>query len=157
MTSLPLWIEFVDPDTWERAEELEALLYDVLYADFGVPFEGPWRDRAPGAVTLAALDDAGDLLGTVRLLPSDAGRRQVRQLAVARAARTHGVGAALMATAEMHAAEDGSSAVWLHARDTAVAFYERLGYAAISETFVSELTGIPHVTMEKALGPSGRV
>jgi ribosomal protein S18 acetylase RimI-like enzyme len=149
---LPLWIEFVDADAWDRAPEIESLLYSVMYAEFGVPLDGPWRDPASGAVTVIALADGGDLLGTVRLLPGDGdGRRQVRQLAVAPSARHCGVGAALMAAAEMRAAEEGCSAIWLHARDTAIAFYERLGYATIGETFVSELTGIPHRTMEKRL------
>ena len=54
------------------------------------------------------------------------------------------------------AAAEGADEVWLHARDTAFGFYERLGYVPEGEIFVSELTGIPHRTMRKRLDVGAR-
>jgi predicted GNAT family N-acyltransferase len=42
--------------------------------------------------------------------------------------------------------------MWLHARHDAVGFYERMGYVPEGSVFVSELTGIPHRTMRRAIG-----
>jgi GNAT superfamily N-acetyltransferase len=146
-------VEFVDPIAWERAGELRALLFAELYRDFGVSEASDWMQAATGDTVAVALDAGGEVLGAARLLgaPGEA-ERQVRQVAVAGSAQGRGVGAALMAAVERRAADEGASAVWLHARDTAIAFYEARGYECVSETFVSELTGIPHKTMRKGLG-----
>ena len=66
--------------------------------------------------------------------------------------RGQGVGAALMTALEHRAAQEGAAELWLNSRNTAYAFYERLGYISQGEEFVSELTGIPHRLMRKSLG-----
>lgn len=146
-------VEFVDPIAWERAGELRALLFAELYRDFGVAEESDWMQASPGDTVAVTLDADGELLGAARLLGATGeAERQARQVAVASSAQGRGVGAALMAAVERRAADEGANAVWLHARDTAIAFYERHGYECVSETFVSELTGIPHRTMRKRVG-----
>jgi ribosomal protein S18 acetylase RimI-like enzyme len=145
-------IEFAE-EGWGRDSDLEWLLFEVLYHDFGVEREHDWRHEVPGSEVAVAVADDGELLGAARLLPAagDASR-QVRQVAVIPGSQALGVGGALMRALEDRAAEQGATEVWLHARDTAFAFYERLGYEFTSGTFVSELTGIPHRTMRKTLG-----
>lgn len=143
-----VWID----GSWERDGELAQLLYDELYRDFGVAREADWRHAQPGSLTVVALDDGGALRGSARLLPAPGDReRQVRQVVVAPEARGTGVGTLLMDAIETMAAEQGAETLWLNARDTAVAFYERRGFIAYGEWFVSELTGIPHVGMKKAV------
>jgi N-acetylglutamate synthase-like GNAT family acetyltransferase len=147
-------IVFVDALEWESAEELADLLYGVMYRDFGVAREGEWREHEEGSVTAVALDDDGVLIGTARLLPETepGAARQVRQLAVDPKRRGSGVASALMAAIEYRAAQEGAREIFLHARNTAIDFYERLGYStADGDPFVSELTGIPHRTMRKSL------
>lgn len=146
-------IAFVDALEWERADEIADLLYGVMYRDFGLVREGQWREHEDGSVTALALDDDEALMGTARLLPETepGSARQVRQLAVTPEMRGRGVASALMAAIEYRAAQEGAREIFLHARDTAVEFYERLGYCAAGEPFVSELTGIPHQTMRKSL------
>jgi predicted GNAT family N-acyltransferase len=148
-----LWIDFIDAVEWERAGELSDLVYEVMYRDFGVAREGDWRDLDGGTLTAVALSADEALLGAARLLPAEGEpQRQVRQVAVNPAQRGRGVGSALMAAIEWRAAQEGAEEIVLHARDSAIDFYERLGYEAISDVFVSELTGIPHRTMRKRLG-----
>jgi predicted GNAT family N-acyltransferase len=151
----PLRVDVVD-ESWERDAELAELLYRELYRDFGVARSAEWRHAEPGSVTLVALDEGGGLLGSARLLPhaGDASR-QVRQVTVSRIARGMGVGRALMAAVEEHARTQGAIEIWLNARECAVGFYERLGYERFGNSFVSELTGIPHVAMRKALPSAG--
>lgn len=144
-------VEWVDA-AWERDEELAGLLYNELYRDFGVARDAEWRHSEPGSLTAVALDERGVLVGSARLLP-EAGmaRRQVRQVVVAPQARGLGVGSLLMDALEARAAEQGATTLWLYARDTAVAFYRRRGFESHGDWFVSELTGIAHIAMEKAV------
>jgi len=51
--------------------------------------------------------------------------------------------------AENLAKDAGGKEVMMHARKTAMGFYEKLGYAAVGDEF-SEV-GIPHVEMKKNL------
>lgn len=157
-------LEIVTHD-WDRFDELLDLSYAELYGPFGVARDGHWYHPAHGSefavalaendiVAAAAADSAftGELLGSARLLPA-AGEvsRQVRQVAVAPAARGTGVGRALMLALEEIAAREGASDLWLNARSSAYGFYERLGYVAEGDEFTSALTGILHRTMRKHL------
>ena len=149
-----LRVDWVDGAAGATAvsDAIERLLFDVLYRDFGVAWGGTWRIDDPGsrlAITRAGQDVP---IGIVRLLPMNAdGTCQIRQLAVAAQMQGCGVGRLLMSAVEEQATAWGATEVWLHARETAYAFYERRGYAYSSGVFVSELTGIPHRTMRKAL------
>ena len=144
-------VELVRHD-WQRFDDVLDLSYDVLYRGFGVAREGDWYHPANGSEFAVALDAAGLLLGTARLLPASGdAARQVRQVAVSPDARGRGIGRALMDELERVSAAEGASHVWLHARENAFGFYARLGYVTESEIFVSELTGIPHRTMRKRL------
>lgn len=74
---------------------------------------------------------------------------KMRQVAVEESRRGHGVGRSLVQFAESFAAEQGFAKMTLHARDVAVAFYQRLGYAAEGEPFVE--VSIVHRRMCKDL------
>jgi ribosomal protein S18 acetylase RimI-like enzyme len=145
-------IELVTHD-WDRFEEVLDLCYDVLYRSFGVARQGDWYHPAHGSEFAVALASAGTLLGTARLLPAPGdATRQVRQVAVDPGSHGLGIGRELMGELERVAVAEGAVEAWLHARDTAFGFYDRLGYVAEGEVFVSGLTGIPHGTMRKQLG-----
>jgi predicted GNAT family N-acyltransferase len=137
---------------WERFDELLDLSYAILYGPFGVDRETEWYHPAHGSEFAVALAVDGSLLGTARLLPAPGdSSRQVRQVVVAPSARGAGVGRALMAALESIALAERAEDLWLHSRESAIEFYERLGYTVESETFISPLTGIPHKTMRKQL------
>lgn len=97
-------------------------------------------------------------LGTGRLLygPAAAGKTggdasvgSLGRLAVTKAARGLGVGAALVRAIESAARARGLRAVDLHAQTHALAFYERLGYEAYGPEFPD--AGIAHRAMRRAL------
>ena len=151
-------VAFVTPD-WGSFDELIERSFDVLYAPFGVARpdvtagERDWRLPPVGTDVAVALSVQCDILGSAWLLPARGDvARQVRQVAVDSGARGRGVGLALMNAIELLAAEQGADELWLNARDSAYGFYERLGFKAEGEEFVSELTGIPHRLMRKRLG-----
>ena len=75
------------------------------------------------------------------------GAVKMRQVAVDFDRQHHGLGTRLVHYAESVARKRGLREMRLHARHTAVAFYERLGYQAHGEPFV-EIT-VPHLAMKK--------
>jgi GNAT superfamily N-acetyltransferase len=86
------------------------------------------------------------------------GPMKMRQLVVHPDHQRRGLGAALVRRCEQLARELGHRQITLHARETAVAFYERLGYRREGDRFVE--VGIPHWKMSKTLaakhdGPVG--
>ena len=80
--------------------------------------------------------------------PSSTGIK-MRQVAVALDCQRMGVGKLLVAHAETYAAANGYTRIHMHARVTAVAFYEVLGYSAVGD--VSTEVSIPHIQMHKQL------
>lgn len=60
-----------------------------------------------------------------------------------------GIGAAMMNFAENVARDRGYKTLIMHARKTAVGFYEKSGYKVTGEEF--EEVHLPHFIMEKAL------
>ena len=97
---------------------------------------GAWEGEAP--------------VGCLALLVDGAAAR-MRQVAVAPEAQGRGIGRRLVLEAEDEARRRGAARMELHARQTAVAFYERLGYCAEGGLFTE--VGLPHRLMSKALGP----
>ena len=91
-----------------------------------------------------------EVIATLLLKPLDAQTVKMRQVAVAPALRRSGVGAGLVRFAEQFARELGFQTIVAHARETAVGFYQRLGYAVEGETFLENT--IPHRRVSKALG-----
>lgn len=94
------------------------------------------------------------LCGVVVLTPTATpGDIKMRQVAVHPALRGRGCGALMARFAQRLAAEQGFRRIVLHARKTAVPFYEKLGYHTQGGEFI-EVT-IPHRAMWLELGPDG--
>ncbi len=87
--------------------------------------------------------------GCCMLVPKDTTTVQLRQMAVVSGLQGKGIGRVLMQFAENLASDRGYKKLIMHARKTAVGFYEKLGYNRSGEEFV-EVT-IPHFIMEKNL------
>jgi predicted GNAT family N-acyltransferase len=73
----------------------------------------------------------------------------MRQVSVSEGLQGKGVGRAMVEASEAWARELGKSRITLHARVTAIAFYEALGYSAVGPEFLE--VGIPHRQMVKDL------
>ena len=101
------------------------------------------------AVQLVALDDAGELIGTCRLLIEPGGTARFARLCVLASARGAGVGGALLEAAEREARAAGARRIGMHAQTAALSLYRRAGYRSYGEPFDEE--GIEHVGMEKDL------
>jgi predicted GNAT family N-acyltransferase len=87
--------------------------------------------------------------GCVLMQHYDAETFKLRQMAVDTNEQGKGIGSKLIAAAELYAVQLGKKNIILHARQTAIPFYEKLGYAAAGEVFYE--VGLPHRKMSKQL------
>ncbi|WP_225798679.1 GNAT family N-acetyltransferase [Streptomyces sp. NK15101] len=142
----------------EDREACFAVRREVFVEEQGVPRELEYDAYDATAVHVLAVREDGLPLGTGRLLHgadavgktgADASVGSLGRLAVAKAARGLGVGAALVRAVEDVARERGLSAVDLHAQTHALGFYERLGYVAYGPEFPD--AGMPHRAMRRTL------
>jgi predicted GNAT family N-acyltransferase len=145
----------------EGADDLEACFTvrkEVFVVEQQVPQDLEYDEYDAGAVHVLAVGEDGMPLGTGRLLSGAAAAAKnggdtevgsLGRLAVTRAARGLGVGAALVRAIEDAARARGLTAVDLHAQTHALGFYERLGYVAYGPEFQD--AGLPHRAMRKML------
>jgi predicted GNAT family N-acyltransferase len=95
------------------------------------------------------LFDGGALVACVIAAPLSPTAAKIRQMAVSAEHQGQGCGRRIIAGLEAHLAARGVVQLSMHARLTAVGFYEKLGYARTGPEFTE--VGIPHVKMEKRL------
>lgn len=146
MTVFP--IDFGTPEY----DEAVALRYEVLRKPLCLDFTpeqlaAEWLD-----IHLAGTSSDGRLVATLILTPVDSETVKMRQVAVAPELQGKGLGALLVKASEELAVRRHFRIMSLHARETAVPFYLRLGYHIIGDRF-EEVT-IPHFKMVKNLDNS---
>ena len=130
-------------------DEAVQLRYEVLRRPLGLTYTVEQLAAEYDQLHLAAYSDAAVLVGYLNLTPQDAQIVKMRQVAVAPTWQRKGVGNALVKASEELSQQLGFARMVLHARETAVPFYNALGYNSVGAQF--EEVGIPHFRMEKAL------
>ena len=100
-------------------------------------------------IHLACYQD-DSLVACLVLTPKADGEIKMRQVAVAPGLQRSGIGRQLVEESEKIARQHGYSRMVLNARDTAIPFYEKLGYHTVGDQFTE--VGIPHFRMEKEVG-----
>jgi len=118
----------------------------------------PWQ---PGGCDRDETDDTsihrmvvredGKVLAVGRLHRLDEDSGQIRYMAVESSCERRGYGTLVLGALEQAAAEIGIEKIILHARERAVAFYERHGYTTIEPSFLL-FDEIQHYLMTKNLG-----
>ncbi|MEZ0325292.1 MAG: GNAT family N-acetyltransferase [Fimbriimonas sp.] len=99
-------------------------------------------------IHLAAFED-DHVIACLVLVPMPDGEIKMRQVAVRPDLQGTGIGTRLVQASEDLARQRALQTMTLHSRDTAVRFYERMGYQIEGEMF-EEVT-IPHFGMFKRL------
>lgn len=138
-------IEFATPEY----DASVALRYEVLRKPLGLEYTPEQLAAEWSDIHLAAFDATGEMVGILLLTPQNEREVKMRQVAVAPDWQGKGIGAALVAVSEEKAQSLGFQIITLHARETAVPFYLRLGYKSVGNRF--EEVGIPHFKMEKEI------
>jgi ribosomal protein S18 acetylase RimI-like enzyme len=144
------------PRTPAEWEAYYALRYAVLRQPWQQPLgsERCPADEEPGTRHVLLLaDETGatpTALAVGMLQPTTDRQGQVRFMAVAPAAAGAGHGRRIMDALEAEARAAGLTEIVLHSRESAVGFYQRLGYAVVEPSHT--LFGvIPHFLMRKQL------
>jgi len=140
-------LRIIDYGTKEY-QQMVNLRMEILRKPLGLSFDAAELEKEKEDVLMGAFEDER-MLGCCLLTRMDQHTMRLRQMAVPNSMQGKGIGRALMIFAENIARDLGYKKLCMHARKTALGFYEKLGYSASGEEFI-EVT-IPHYIMEKAL------
>ncbi len=128
----------------QERQAVFALRYEVFVNEQGVPPEIELDREDETALHILAEED-GMTVGCARVI-FHAGEAHIGRLAVKKAYRGRGVGAAICRFVIEHCKENGCLRIWLGAQLHAVGFYEKLGFQPKGEIFVE--AGMEHIEME---------
>jgi len=129
-------------------DQMIQLRLDVLRKPLGLSFSLDELKKEKEDILLGAFEE-DRMLACCVLSPQDNSSIQLRQMAVQNNVQGKGVGATLLRFAENVARDRGFTYMTMHARDSAVSFYEKHGYETTGEPFF-EVT-IPHYNMVKKI------
>jgi len=133
----------------EEYQLMVKLREDVLRKPLGLSFDAEELEKEKNEILIAAFDEE-DIIGCCILTDIGMQKIRLRQMAVHDSVQGKGIGASIMSFAENIAKDKGYKYMVMHARDTAIGFYEKFGYKVKSDEF--EEVGLSHHIMEKELG-----
>jgi len=137
----------IDHGTKEYQQMIK-LRNDILRRPLGLSFSPDELAKEKEDILIGAFDD-DEMLACCLMTKVDNKCLRLRQMAVQNNLQGKGIGASMMSFAELVARDKGFKKLVMHARKTAVGFYEKLGYKVAGDEF-EEVT-IPHYLMEKKL------
>ncbi|MDO7907009.1 GNAT family N-acetyltransferase [Paenibacillus sp. JX-17] len=140
----------IETMAWGSVRYLEGLELrdEVLRRPLGMSIADDPTDQEQEDCHICAVAE-NVLVGVLLLRRIDDRTLQMKQVAVAASARGRNVGRMMVCSAEQLAKEQGYGMIILHARATAVPFYEKLGYSLKGAPYME--VGIPHRSMIKQL------
>ena len=122
---------------------------NVLRKPLGLTFNHDELMAEKDDILIACMDDE-DILGCCILVKVSSSIVRLRQMAVPDNLHGRGIGASIITFAENMARDKGYKLMTLHARDSAIGFYEKFGYHIKGNQFRE--VNLPHHVMEKNLG-----
>lgn len=140
-------LKIIDHGTKEYRQMVQ-LRTDILRKPLGLTLTEAELEKEKSEVLIGAFEEE-KMLGCCMLIKEGEGTVRLRQMAVLNNLQGKGIGRALMIFAENIARDMGYKRLTMHARKTALGFYEKLGYKVCSDEFL-EVT-LPHFVMEKDL------
>lgn len=140
-------IKQIDYGTVQYAQMVE-LRSEVLRKPIGLDFTEEELDKEKDEILIGAFDE-DEMIGCCMLTKTEKGELRLRQMAVKDDLQGTGIGASIIGFAENLARDRGFGKIVMHARDSAVGFYEKLGYKIVGDVFTE--VNLPHHKMEKPL------
>lgn len=137
-------VEFESPEYKETVALRELLLRKPL----GLEFSNEELQLEKSMYHLGYFHD-DSCIACLVLVPEKNNRIKMRQVAVATAFQSKGIGRKLVLDAEEFAVKQDFGRIYCHARETALDFYKKLNYHVSGDLF--EEVGIPHYKLEKKL------
>jgi GNAT superfamily N-acetyltransferase len=137
------------PRTSEDFEKYYRTRWDTLRRPWHRPIGSERDEFEERAVHVMALDRK-KVVGVARLHFNEPGVAQFRYMGVDHRFRNRGIATRLLLALEKQAIKRGARLAWFNAREPAVPFYEKCGYAIFDISY--KLYGcIPHWKMMKEL------
>ena len=124
------------------------LRYDIMRKPLGLEFSDDELKREKEDILIGAFDD-DEIIGCCLLSKIDNNCTRLRQMAVQKSSQGIGIGESMIQFAENIARDRGFKTLMMHARETAIGFYEKYGYKATGDEFIE--VNIRHRIMEKKL------
>lgn len=140
-------IKQIDHGSEEYAKMVQLRL-EVLRKPIGLNFSEIELSNDINDILITAFDEE-EILGCCILQTINKNYIKLRQMAVQKKVQRKGIGVAIMSFAENLARDKGFKIIKMHARETAIGFYEKLGYEKKGNSFTE--VNIPHLLMEKKL------
>jgi YbgC/YbaW family acyl-CoA thioester hydrolase len=132
--------------TWaELGEDAARVRTEVFVEEQKIPREDEWDEADHTALHAVLFNRLGMTLATGRLLQHEAGVGRIGRMAVNRILRGANYGRDILQALLKAAAERGDHEVMLHAQQSAIGFYSRLGFVPRGAPF--DEVGIAHQEM----------
>ena len=129
-------------------DQMVNLRYEIMRKPLGLSFNEEELKKEKEDILIGAFDEE-EIIGCCMITKVDHQCGQLRQMAVQKNKQGIGVGESMMAFAENIARDRGYKILMMHARDTAIGFYEKYGYKIKGNGFIE--LNIKHHIMEKKL------
>jgi predicted GNAT family N-acyltransferase len=138
------------PQTEEQFKHYYHLRWQQLRAPWNQP-EGSEVDTIEDrCLHVMALDNNSKVIGVARLQFNSNNEAQIRYMAIDNSFQRQGIGRELVKTLEQYAKKTAHKNIVLDARETAVAFYKKIGYKVIKKSYLL-FDEIQHFRMTKIL------
>ncbi|MES2648714.1 MAG: GNAT family N-acetyltransferase [Bacteroidota bacterium] len=129
-------------------DKMVKLRDEILRKPLGLAFSREELEKEKNDILVGAFEE-DKILACCLLTETDPDTVRLRQMAVRKNQQGKGIGHSMMQFAETLARDKGYKKLMMHARDTAIGFYEKQGYKTRGEQFTE--VSIPHHVMEKIL------
>jgi predicted GNAT family N-acyltransferase len=140
-------LQIIDHGSIQHRQMVD-LRFQILRKPLGLTFTKDDLEAEKNDILIGFFDE-GKLEGCCILTKEDEKTVRLRQMAVLSGLQGKGIGRSIMSFAENIARDLRYTRLNMHARKTAIGFYEKLGYHVEGPEF-EEVT-IPHVEMVKEL------
>ena len=129
-------------------KQMVALRMEILRKPLGLSFTEEELAKEKEDILIGAFDE-DKILACCLLTKVDNATIKLRQMAVQNNLQGKGIGASMMSFAETVARDKGYRKLMMHARNTAIGFYEKFDFKVKGAEFIE--VNVPHHVMEKRL------
>ncbi len=129
-------------------KQMVALRMEILRKPLGLNFTEEELANEKNDILIGAFDEE-KILACCLLTKIDNATIKLRQMAVQNNLQGKGIGASMMNFAETVARDKGFKKLMMHARNTAIGFYEKFDFKVNGAEFIE--VNVPHHVMEKRL------
>ncbi|GAB2836131.1 GNAT family N-acetyltransferase [Ferruginibacter profundus] len=129
-------------------QQMISLRMEILRKPLGLNFTEEELAKEKEDILIGAFDEE-KILACCLLTKVDNATIKLRQMAVQNNLQGKGIGASMMSFAETVARDKGYKKLMMHARNTAIGFYEKFDFKVKGNEFIE--VNVPHHVMEKRL------